>query len=120
MNPSPAPGSFWQRRVVRPLTALFQQGLTPERIAFTLAIGTACSLFPFLGFTTALNLAAGLRLGLNQPLLQTLNYALGPLHLVMILVYVHLGEWLWRGNAETPAQLSLYAGPRSLGATLRF
>lgn len=96
MSGSPPPESFWQRRVVRPLVALFRQGLTPDRIAFTLAIGTVCSLFPFLGFTTALNLAVGLRLGLNQPLLQALNYALSPVHLVMIVIYVRIGEWLWR------------------------
>ncbi len=57
-------------------------------------------MFPFLGFTSLLNLGVGLRLRLNQPLLQTLNQLLGPLHLVMIVVYVRLGEWLWRAQDE--------------------
>jgi uncharacterized protein (DUF2062 family) len=91
----PSRRSFWQRRVADPILALLTQGVTPDKIAATLAIGTACSLFPFLGFTALLNLVVGLRLRLNQPILQTLNQLLGPLHLVMIVVYVRLGERLW-------------------------
>ena len=32
---------------------------------------------------------------MNQAVLQTLNQLLTPLQLLMILVYVRLGEWLW-------------------------
>jgi uncharacterized protein (DUF2062 family) len=87
---------FWQRRLVDPLVAQLTQGVTPDRLAATLAVGTACSLFPFLGLTSLLNLIVGIRLRMNQPILQTLNQLLGPLHLLMILVYVRFGEWLWR------------------------
>jgi hypothetical protein len=61
-----------------PLVGLLTQGITADRIALTLAVGASCSLFPFLGTTTALNLAAGQWLRLNHPLLQTLNYLLTP------------------------------------------
>lgn len=97
MNPS---GSFWQRRVRAPLIALFTQGITPGRVALSLGVGTVCSLFPFLGFTSLLNLGLGLCLRLNQPLLQTLNQVLGPLQLVMILVYVRAGEAIWRAQTD--------------------
>ena len=97
MNPD---GSFWQRRVRVPLLALFTQGITPDQVALTLGVGSVCSLFPFLGFTSLLNLGAGLWLRLNQPLLQTLNQVLGPVQLAMILGYVRLGEWLWRARDD--------------------
>lgn len=101
------PGPGWRRRVVAPLRALLTQGVTPDRIAFTLAIGTACSLFPFLGLTSLLNLGAGLALRLNQPLLQVLNQLLGPLQLLLILPYVRCGEWLWGagGHRFTVAEM---------------
>jgi uncharacterized protein (DUF2062 family) len=92
---SPAP-SFWQRRVVAPLRAQLTQGVTPDQLALTLAVGTACSLLPFLGFTTLLNLGVGLWLRLNQPILQTVNYLLGGVQLALILVYVRAGELIWR------------------------
>lgn len=88
--------SFWPRRVLAPLLAQLTQGVTPDKLALTLAVGTACSLFPFLGFTSLLNLGVGLWLRMNQPVLQTLNQALGPLQLILILGYVCLGEIIWR------------------------
>ncbi len=98
--PSTPPRGFWQRRLVDPLVAQLTQGVTPAKLSATLAVGTACSLFPFLGFTSLLNLVVGIRLRMNQPILQTLNQLLGPPHLVMILVYVRLGEWLWQASGE--------------------
>lgn len=91
---------FWRRRLVEPIVALLTQGITPDKVAATLSVGTVCSMFPFLGTTSALNLVVGLWLRMNQPILQTLNQLLGPIHLVMILVYVRLGEWLWRAEEE--------------------
>lgn len=87
--------SFWQRRLQDPLLALLVQGLTPDRLALTLGIGSVCSLFPFLGFTSLLNLLAGWGLKLNHPLMQTLNQLLGPVQLALIVVYVRAGEWIW-------------------------
>ena len=97
-SPANLPASFWQRRFVAPLRTQLTQGVTPDLLARTIAIGTACSLLPFLGFTSLLNLAVGLTLRLNQPLLQTLNQLLGPLQLVLILAYVRVGEFIWRAE----------------------
>ncbi len=93
-------GSFWQRRVRTPLLNLLTDGVTPEKLASAIAWGFVCSLFPFLGLTTGLNALVGYWRRLNQPLLQALNYALSPLHLIMILVYVRIGEWLWRARGD--------------------
>jgi uncharacterized protein (DUF2062 family) len=82
---------------VQPVLALLRQGVTPDRLALTLGVGTACSLLPFFGFTTLLNLGVGAALKLNQPILHTLNQLLGPVQLALILVYVRLGEFLWGG-----------------------
>jgi uncharacterized protein (DUF2062 family) len=96
----PARPGFWRRRLIDPLVTLLTQGVTPDKLAATLAVGSVCSMFPFLGTTSALNLGVGLWLRMNQPILQTLNQLLGGVHLLMILVYVRLGEWLWRAPAE--------------------
>ena len=94
--------------MVTPVLAQLKQGVTPDKIALTLAVGTACSLLPFLGFTALLNLGVGLWLRLNQPILQTLNQVLGPLQLVLLLVYVRIGEKIW-GAPEMPLSVTVLA-----------
>lgn len=112
----PAPRrSFWQRRVRDPLVALLTQGATPEKLASGFAWGAVCSLFPFIGFTTLLNAAVAYWRRLNQPLLQAINYALTPLHIAMILVYVRLGEWIWVADDERFSVNELLASFRDLG-----
>lgn len=117
--PTPRSG-FLRRRLLQPLLVQLTQGVSSDRLALTLAVGTTCSFFPFLGFTTLLNLAIGLRFRLNQPILQLLNQLLGPIHLVMIVVYVRLGAWLWRAPDDhfTVAAMSDFFRHASLGEFL--
>ncbi len=98
--PDARPRGFWDRRVLGPVRAQLTQGVAPDTIALTLGVGTVCSVFPFLGFTTVLNLGVGLALRMNQPILQTLNQLLGPVQLVLILAYVRLGEVIWRATDD--------------------
>jgi len=100
-TPQPPPRrSSWRQRVLDPVIALLTQGVTAEKIAQTLAVGAVCSMFPFLGTTTLLNLGVGLWLRMNQPIMQSLNYLLTPVHLLMIVVYVRIGEWVWRAGED--------------------
>lgn len=91
---------FWRRRLLDPIVALLTQGVTPDKIAATLATALTFGLFPFLGTTTTLCLLIGLWFRMNQPILQTVNQLLTPLHLVMILVYVRIGERIWHAPTE--------------------
>lgn len=95
---APKKETFWQRRLITPITKQLTQGVTPQKISFTLAVGSVCSLFPFLGFTALLNLFVGIILKLNQPILQTLNQLMTPIHIPLILVYVKIGEWIWQAE----------------------
>ncbi|MEZ6016174.1 MAG: DUF2062 domain-containing protein [Planctomycetota bacterium] len=88
------PRPTWRKRLLAPLAAQLTQGVSAEKLSATVAVGAGCSMFPFLGTTSLLNLGVGLALRMNQPVLQTLNQLLGPVHLAMILVYVRTGEWL--------------------------
>jgi len=79
-----------------PLVAQLTQGITPEKLALTLAVGGACALFPILGTTTLLCFLVAIVLRLNQPIIQLLNQALWPVHVPVIFACIHFGETLWQ------------------------
>lgn len=86
--------NLWQERVIALIAAQFTQGFTPPKIALTISLGFNLGLFPILGATTTLCGLAALCLRLNQPVIQLVNWLTSPLQLVMILVFVRIGEWL--------------------------
>lgn len=102
MTPNVAPGeSWWRRRVVAPIIAQLRQGTTPRLIALTLAAGAVFGLFPIFGMTTLLCGVVGVAFRLNQPLIQSVNYLLSPLHVLMLLPFYRAGEALF-GQPHVP------------------
>lgn len=93
--------SFWQRRVVAPIVAQLKQGITPEKIALTLALGAVLGIFPILGATTALCAIAGIWLRLNQPVIQLVNYFVYPAQIALLLPFYRAGESLF-GQPHVP------------------
>lgn len=90
---SAAGGSLFQRRVVAPVLAQLRQGITPEKIALTAALGAALAVFPILGSTTLLCGLAAWWLRLNQPIIQLVNYLCYPLQFALLLPFYRAGEW---------------------------
>ncbi len=87
--------TLWQRRVLDPIVAQLTQGITPEKIALTVAVGSALALFPVLGTTTLLCLLVGVILRLNQPIIQVVNVLCAPIHFPLIYFTVRWGQWLF-------------------------
>lgn len=86
----------WRERIVGLVIAQLVQGVTPQKIALTIALGFTLGIFPILGATTALCAVAGAWLKLNQPVIQTMNWAASLIQLSLILVFVRIGEWIMR------------------------
>ncbi len=70
------------------------QGISPRRLALTLALGFAVGCIPVVGIPTVLCAALALSLRLNLPAIQMANYVAMPLQLVLIVPFVRLGRWL--------------------------
>lgn len=70
------------------------QGISPRRLALTLALGFAVGCIPVFGIPTALCAALALALRLNLPAIQAANYAAMPLQLALIVPFVRMGGWL--------------------------
>ncbi|HWL14236.1 MAG TPA: DUF2062 domain-containing protein [Opitutus sp.] len=92
---APAPRRTWSRRIRDPLVAQLTQGITPEKLALTVAVGSAFALFPILGTTTLLCFLVGVLLRLNQPIIQLINQALWPVHIPVIYLCIRFGARLF-------------------------
>ena len=83
------------RRITRPFLELLRQGIAPEKIALTIALGLALGVTPVLGSTTLLCTLAAAALGLNLPAIQLVNALAYPLQLALIVPFLRAGAWLF-------------------------
>jgi uncharacterized protein (DUF2062 family) len=86
------------------------QGISPRRLAVTLALGFAVGCIPVVGIPTVLCAGLALALRLNLPAIQAANYAAMPLQFALIVPFVRLGGWL----LSTPEHPARYLLPHAL------
>ena len=82
------------------LEAWMQTGISPQRLALTLALGFAIGCIPMFGIPTALCLVLALSLRLNVPAIQAANYAAMPLQVALVFPFVRLGAWMFASGAQ--------------------
>jgi uncharacterized protein (DUF2062 family) len=87
---------FLYRRLARPILELLRQGITPEKIALSVALGAALGVFPAIGLSTTLCAIAALFLRLNLPAIQIANYFVYPVQIALLLPFFRMGEKLFR------------------------
>jgi len=104
---------FLHRKVVAPIKRLLLQGITPRKIALTLALGVVLGLFPIMGSTSLLCAGAAIALRLNLPAIQAVNYVMYPLQLLMIVPFIRAGELLLRAPRTTLTLAQMVAMTRS-------
>jgi uncharacterized protein (DUF2062 family) len=80
------------------LMHLLRQGLTPEKLALSLALGVGFSCFPVFGTTTTLCTIVALAFRLNLPAIQIGNYLALPLQLGLFIPFLRLGERVFHAN----------------------
>ena len=90
-----------------------RQGISPRRLALTLALGFAVGCIPVVGIPTLLCACLALTLRLNLPAIQMANYVAMPVQLALIVPFVRLGRWLVPTQGG-PAPMSLAFDTRAL------
>ncbi len=129
---------FWKREsapmrpetVARELAIWLRQGISPRRLALTLALGFTIGCLPVVGVPTLLCTALAVAFGLNLPAIQAANYAAMPFQLMLIVPFLKLGSRFWALRTATAptgvllarqplthliAQLSGWAGQAMVG-----
>lgn len=95
MTEAPPAESWWKRRIVAPVLAQLKQGVTPEKLALTVALGFVLGVFPLLGSATLLCAVAAWALRLNQPVIQIVNYLAYPAQLALLIPLYRAGSDLF-------------------------
>ena len=93
-----------RRKIVNPILDLLRQGITPEKIALSIALGFTLGVTPVLGSTSILCVLAAVLLRLNLPAIQLVNYCAYPLQVALLVPFIRVGEWMFSAQ---PANVSL-------------
>ena len=113
-------------KIADPIVEQLTQGLSPEKIALTVAVGLTIAVNPVVGTTTVLCFFAAWALRLNQPIIQAVNWSSYALQLLLIFPFIRLGEWIFAAAPETRslqelvamAKADAFGTVRTLGATI--
>lgn len=89
------PRSRWRRWLADPLLDQLKLGTSPQKLAWTIAAGMTLGIFPVLGTRAWLCLVTGLIFKLNQPVIHTFKSLVYPLHLLLIIPFIQLGQRLF-------------------------
>src|SRR5258707_15185141 len=84
--------NFLQRRVIKPLVRLFRQGITPEKLALSLALSATLAVIPAFGWSVWLCGLGGRAVGLNLPAVQAVKYFFYPAHGTLLLPFFRVGQ----------------------------
>lgn len=84
-----------------------RQGISPRKLALTLALGFALGCIPVIGIPTALCLVVALGLRLNIPAIQAANYAAMPLQVVLIFPFLRMGGWMFASATHPSLNIAL-------------
>lgn len=77
------------------MLGFLRTGVSPGRLAFTLALGMTLSCFPLFGATTILCAVVALLFRLSLPVIEVGNYLALPLQFVLLIPFMRMGERLF-------------------------
>ena len=88
----PGPIREWFRcHVLRPLLRVLRGGVTPRRLAWSLALGMVVGINPSVGITTLLVVLVAWAFGLSKLASLIGSHVVAPLHLLLFIPFIDLG-----------------------------
>ncbi|HPS58383.1 MAG TPA: DUF2062 domain-containing protein [Spirochaetota bacterium] len=92
--------TFLEKKIVTPLLDLLQQGITPEKLALSVALGFIIGIIPLIGVSTAICALIAIMFDLNIVATQIVNYIAYPLQLVFYIPFIKAGENILGNSAS--------------------
>jgi hypothetical protein len=97
------------------LLAFLIMGITPEQLAFCIALGVVLGIMPALGIPTVFCTFAAILFRVNLAAIQLINFCVYPVQLALLIPFIRAGEWLFGARA---LELSLEKVQKMLEADL--
>ena len=104
---------FVYRKVVLPVLALLRMGASPQKLAWSIALGLVVGVNPLLGSTTLLCLGLALLFRLNLPASQLANHLMYPVEVVLLFPFLKFGAFVFQTGPIPLAPAVLFAEVRS-------
>ena len=86
---------FVRCHMLRPLLRVLRGGVTPRRLAWSLALGMVIGINPTVGLTTFAVILLAWAFGLNQVASQIGTHVVAPLHLLCFIPFIEAGVYLF-------------------------
>jgi uncharacterized protein (DUF2062 family) len=86
---------FLRCKVLRPLLRILRGGVTPRRLAWSLAVGMIVGINPSVGLTTLIVILLAWTFKLSQTASQIGTHLVAPLHLLLFVPFIELGVHLF-------------------------
>jgi len=83
---------FLKQKIFLPLIDLLMQGISPEKLALSIALGFIVGIVPMIGVTTIICAILAIWLKLNIVAIQIVNYIAAPLQLILYIPFIKAGE----------------------------
>ena len=90
--------SYLKNRFITPLMIILKQGITPEKLALTVSVGSILAVFPVFGTTTILCVIFAFLFRLNHAAIQIVNYGVYPLWFILLVPFYKIGGMLFRSS----------------------
>jgi len=82
---------YYHNKIFNPLINFLKEGLSPEKLALSVALGFTIGIIPVLGITTIMCALVAVIFRINMPAIQLVNYFVYPLQLILFIPLLKFG-----------------------------
>jgi len=85
----------YHNKILKPLVNFLKEGLSPEKLALSVALGFVLGIIPVLGITTIMCALVAIIFRINMPAIQLINYFVYPLQLILFIPFLKFGAFIF-------------------------
>lgn len=86
---------LWRRLVVDPVVGQLKQGISPDKLGWSIGAGVTVGIFPVWGTRAWICLLTGWLFKLNQPVLHIFKSMLYPVQVILMIPFIQMGQMLY-------------------------